>query len=90
MIRQRKVYASGEKPAGYYVIAKGDDGQLERKFFAHTRADEYRHAEFVEHKRSNANHKPYRSKALKALARAKAIIVGGTFVSDIGVLHHAV
>lgn len=87
MLRHRKIFANGVVEAGYVVIVKTADG-VERQKFMHTRAGEYAHAAFCEKHRNNVNHKPYRSAALKVLARANAKMVNGHYISDAGVLHH--
>lgn len=91
MIRERKVSETfGPKghPAGYYVIAIDENGKRAKAFFGHNRADEYRHAQFVDKHRSPRNNKPYRSAALKRLARSSAVRIDGTFVARVGRLHH--
>jgi hypothetical protein len=91
MIRERKVEATAGPeghPAGYRVTANDENGKRSVAFFAHTRADEYRHAEFIYSHRSSRNGKPYRSKAQKELAREKAKRVDGTWVTATGRSFH--
>lgn len=73
---------------GYHVISIDNNGKRTKAFFAHTRADEYRHAEFRQAHRSNINRKPFRSADLKREARRRAVKVNGTFVADTGAVYH--
>jgi hypothetical protein len=73
---------------GYRTVARAPDGKTKELITGFGRTDEYRRARFVEENRSMDNHKPYRSPALKAKARAEAVKVNGTYRSKVGTLLH--